>query len=107
MSNNEYYLAEAERKIAQICKEQSDWNGREEALQTACWMGWLLLVIALVGFVMEGSWWSLLPSSLMAVLVLTQRASHRRCEIRNAQFSEQLDRAIGWRDELKRQQRGF
>lgn len=100
--SNEYYLAEAELKIESICKQAKLWQEREESLiGTAKIMACLFGAVGAVLWLSESWWW--VSMAVAAVLSLSVIPGARvRIRIRKERYEDQLERAISWRDSLKR-----
>jgi len=107
MSNKEYYLIEAERAIAAICKEAKDWQDREENIISAA-----KFLTALIGCMaallwLAGTWVWIVLAILAPLFLCVIPSTRKRMALRKIRYDEQLERAIDRRDSIKRQQKGF
>lgn len=108
--SDEYYLAEAKAKIDLICEEAKWWD---DAWSRVIKLWLLMAALIAFGSVMvlfhrNGSWGLCLLCAAIEIFPAFYILDARDCRARRSKmYSEQMDRAIAWRDELQRRIRGF
>ena len=105
--SDEYYLSEAERKIAAICEESQTWEDIENR-SIRMWQGAIAINLITAAFL---AFWSPLVAFLCAGCVVVPVMAINACEgrkaLRKQRYDDQMERAIDWRDSIKRQMRGL
>jgi hypothetical protein len=105
--SDEYYLSEAERKIAAICKEAQHWDAIESDILTWWWIAVLTVVLVTIVLLFVHIGAAITFACLILCPIMGIQASNHRKTLRAQRYADQLERAIEWRDSLKRKPRGF
>ena len=107
MSDPEYYLAEAERKIAAICKESKTWEDAEN-MAIRLWRGTIAInLIAAIILAFFSVPVAILCAGCIVAPIMAINACEGRMAIRRQRYDDQMDQAIAWRDSIKKEMRGY